>query len=97
MDWRGWLEKCTSQCNCYKGAKPGIGNGRGVNRPLLKLHEDPTEKKKGEPRESGWDEAVRSKGEEKEFVSSDCGLGSAAIDNVPLAGFSQELLPWARD
>lgn len=36
-----------------KELNQGIGNGRGVNRPLMKLHEDPTETKKGESREFG--------------------------------------------
>lgn len=33
-----------------KKLKRVIGNVRGINRPLLKLYEDPTEKKKGKLR-----------------------------------------------
>lgn len=35
-----------------RGLKQGIGNGRGTNRTLLKLHKDPTEKKKGESQDN---------------------------------------------
>lgn len=52
MGWRGWLHLGTI---VGKELEQGIGNGRGVNMPLLKFDEDPTEKKKGESQENlGW-------------------------------------------
>lgn len=46
MDWAGWLEKGASQYNCYKGAKTEDWEWQRCE--LLKIHEDPTEKKKGQ-------------------------------------------------
>lgn len=40
---------------------------------------------------------MRTKAEEREFVSSDCRLTSVVINNVTLARVGQELLPWDQD